>query len=326
MNRAGGVASLNFPSFPRFAGQTFLEGDDPELGALCIQAWNDWMLDEWCAAAPGRYIPATLIPFWDVAASVAEIERCVAKGSRGVIFSENPAKLRHKGAVLPSIHAVDGHWHPVWAVLQDAGVPLLMHYGSSSYMTKTADDAPPLVELAANNFICPITTTLDWLFSGNLGRFPGLKICMSESQIGWIAPALERAENVMRIQGAWGTTMLRSGVAGVATAERVLIVREVPLFVDERPLTQIFKDQVFCSFFSDFVGLRTVRDMDALDNVMIEMDYPHTDSTWPDSLSVALQQVESLDHHEKWKVLAGNAMRLHDFQPAYPSAPAVGTP
>jgi hypothetical protein len=31
MDEAGVVASLNFPSFPRFAGQTFMEGDDPVL-------------------------------------------------------------------------------------------------------------------------------------------------------------------------------------------------------------------------------------------------------------------------------------------------------
>ena len=42
-------ASLAFPTFPRFCGQTFLENPDRELGLACVQAYNDWMIDEWCA-------------------------------------------------------------------------------------------------------------------------------------------------------------------------------------------------------------------------------------------------------------------------------------
>jgi hypothetical protein len=53
------------------------------------------------------------------------------------------------------------------------------------------------------------------------------------------------------------------------------------------------------------------------------MDYPHTDSTWPNSLPRALEQVEGLTDEEKWKVLAGNAIRVHNFEPAYPEPAAV---
>jgi len=121
----------------------------------------------------------------------------------GVIFSENPSKLRYKGKHLPSIHAADRHWDPLWSVLQETELPLLMHYGSSSNMAQTSEDAPHLVSLASNSFVLPISTTLDWIYSGNLGRFRGLKICMSESQIGWVAPTLERAEYVSKIQTDW---------------------------------------------------------------------------------------------------------------------------
>jgi predicted TIM-barrel fold metal-dependent hydrolase len=318
MDRAGVVASLSFPSFPRFAGQTFMEGEDSALGAICIQAWNDWMLEEWCGSAPGRLIPATLIPFWDLEASVREVQRCATKGAKGVIFTENPAKLKYKGSNLPSIHAADGHWDPLWEVLQATGLPLCMHYGSSSEMSKTSPDAPPLVELAANSFILPISTTLDWIYSGILGRYPGLKICMSESQIGWVVPTLERAEYVLKVQGGWGRRLIRTGTMGDDSSARQLIEREAPIFEDDRSPTQIFRDQIFCCFFQDYAGMKAIRDIDAIDNVMIEMDYPHSDSTWPNSLAVALEQVAALDDEEKWKVLAGNAMRLHSFEPSYP--------
>ena len=81
-----------------------------------------------------------------------------------------------------------------------------MHYGSSSNMSKTAEDAPYLVSLAANSFILPISTTPDWIFSGILGRYPGLKVCMSESQIGWVARHSSAPSTSSRCRG--------TGIAG----------------------------------------------------------------------------------------------------------------
>jgi len=56
MDLDGVQAALCFPSFPRFAGTVFLKASDKELALLCVQAWNDFMIDEWCAAAPDRFI------------------------------------------------------------------------------------------------------------------------------------------------------------------------------------------------------------------------------------------------------------------------------
>src|SRR5215510_7228824 len=72
MDTDGIQAQLCFPSFPGFAGSTFFAADDKELATACVTAWNDWMLDEWCASMPGRQIPLALVPFWDIDATVAE--------------------------------------------------------------------------------------------------------------------------------------------------------------------------------------------------------------------------------------------------------------
>ena len=48
MDRGGILASLCFPSMPRFCGQLFSEADDKELALACVKAYNDWMIDEWC--------------------------------------------------------------------------------------------------------------------------------------------------------------------------------------------------------------------------------------------------------------------------------------
>src|SRR5882757_1599062 len=78
MDADGIGAQLCFPSFPKFAGTVFLQGEDMALALRCVQAWNDFMLDEWCAAAPDRFIPIAILPLWDVAACVAEIQRTAA--------------------------------------------------------------------------------------------------------------------------------------------------------------------------------------------------------------------------------------------------------
>jgi len=164
MNRAGLIASLSFPSFPRFCGQIFYEPRDRELALLCVRAYNDWMIDEWCAAAPGRYIPLVIIPLWDPALAADEMDRCAAKGARAFCFSENPAPLG-----LPMIHDPDRYWDPVMAAAQANELVLCMHIGSSSTIPAISPDSPFMANLAwgANR---TSGAMLAWLFSGYLQR------------------------------------------------------------------------------------------------------------------------------------------------------------
>ena len=84
MDRAGILASLCFPTLTRFCGQLFMDASDRDFGFVCLQAWNDWMVEEWCGAAPGRYIPLMLIPLWDPQLAVKEMHRMAAKIERGL--------------------------------------------------------------------------------------------------------------------------------------------------------------------------------------------------------------------------------------------------
>ena len=78
---AGVDGSLAFPTFPRFCGQTFMEGEDLELGLACVRAYNDWMIDEWCGDSDGALIPLCIIPMWDVDLAVAEVRRNAERGA-----------------------------------------------------------------------------------------------------------------------------------------------------------------------------------------------------------------------------------------------------
>ncbi len=125
-------ASLCFPTFPRFCGQTFTEAKDRELGEACVYAYNDWMVEEWCgdsggAAAPAHRSSRCGTPSWPPT-------RCVAtptRGVRAVCFSEIPPHLG-----LPSIHS--GEWDPFIAACQETQTVICMHIGSSSRMPATS--------------------------------------------------------------------------------------------------------------------------------------------------------------------------------------------
>jgi predicted TIM-barrel fold metal-dependent hydrolase len=272
-------ASLSFPTFPRFCGQTFLEAKDRELAEACVYAYNDWMVDEWCGDSGGRLIPLPIIPLWDAQLAAAEVRRNAARGAHAVCFSEIPAVLG-----LPSIHT--GEWDPFFAACAETGTVVCMHIGSSSKMPATSADAPVAVA-ATLSFGNAMSSLTDFLFSGVLVRFPGLKLAYSEGQIGWIPYILERADDVWLEHRAWGG------------------VRDI---VPEPPSTYYYR-QVFGCFFRDRHGIESLATI-GVDNTTFETDYPHTDSTWPHTKKVAQELMAGLPDDVVHKLVRGNAIRM----------------
>jgi predicted TIM-barrel fold metal-dependent hydrolase len=310
MNEAGMLASLNFPSAPRFCGQLFHEARDKELALICVKAWNDWMVDEWCAAAPGRYIPLMIMPLWDPALAAAEIERCAAKGVTALAFSENPAPLG-----LPDIHDPSRYWDPVMAAAHETGMVACMHIGSSSVMPKISPNAPFMANMtwgAART----AGAMLAWLFSGMFTRFPNLKISLAEGNIGWIPYFLERAEYVYERQRYWvqaGQTFDQQSADGAAHGAMA-----DDFDFDNFDVRQLYLDHVYGCFLDDKAGLKLIEECGE-DNIMVEVDYPHSDTTWPHSIKLMNERVAGLTPEQQYKVLRGNAERLFRFTPADPA-------
>ena len=107
MSANGVLASLCFPTFPGFAGQKFQAHPERDVALAAMQDYHDWHVEDWCGAAPGRFIPMIMIPMWDMKATVAEIERHAKNGVHAITFPDNPAKLG-----FPSIH--NEYWEPLW--------------------------------------------------------------------------------------------------------------------------------------------------------------------------------------------------------------------
>ena len=276
-------AAINYPNiFPRFAGQGFAERDDKQLGLECLKIYNDWMIDDWCAGiGKGRLIPLTLVPLWDPQLAADEVQRCAAKGSHAIAFSENPSKLG-----FPSLYT--GEWDVLWQACQDTETTVSMHIGSSSSMPTTSPDAPlaTSMSLYAHNAQGSLA---DWIFSKSLVRFPNLKIAFAESQAGWVPFQLERMDSV------W-----RDGVGGV----------DLPTAPSEQ-----VKGRVWSCVFDDLTGLKNRHEI-GIEMIVFETDYPHSDGTFPHSRKVAheLFSQAGMNAEECLQVLRTNAITCYGLE------------
>jgi predicted TIM-barrel fold metal-dependent hydrolase len=280
MDLDGIQAMMLFPTFPRFSGTTFLESKDMELALLSVRAWNDFIIEEWVDPYPGRFIPMSILPLWDVALCVAEVERMAARGVKAISFPENPSPLG-----LPSWSS--GGWDPLLATLEAHDLPLCMHFGTSGMTLRPSPDCNDLT-ITATMGVNSMLTFADLLFSPTFHKFPKLKAVLSEGGIGWLPYMLERAET------AWERHRWHSG----ANAE-----------VNPRELWQ---RNLFGCFISDKAGIRNRYDM-GVDKLMWECDYPHSDSDWPHARKVAAEALADVPDEEVHQIVELNARRVFNF-------------
>jgi Amidohydrolase len=189
-----------------------------------------------------------------------------------------------------------------------------MHVGSSSNLIRTSDDMPTLAFMAYSAAANQAGTLMDWLFSGKFVKFPGLKIALSEGSIGWIPYFIERAEQVIDKQRFWASRCDISMNASHARGEE----KGEASFDLDTDIRRLFAEHVYGTFIEDQAGLRLL-DIIGEDNVMLECDYPHSDSTWPDTIAMAGKWLENLPQDTQDKITVGNAARVYHFTPADPA-------
>jgi predicted TIM-barrel fold metal-dependent hydrolase len=284
MNAGGVLASMNFPSFPTFTARVFAS-DDADLSLALVQAYNDWHIDEWCGAYPGRFIPMAVPVIWDAELTAAEVRRTAAKGCHSLSFTENPAALGY-----PSFH--DDYWDPVWQACCDTGTVLSVHLGSSGRLSVPAADSPPDVMITLQPMNIQ-SAAADLLWSRVIKNYPELRIALSEGGTGWIPYFLDRVDRTYEMHRAW----------------------TLQDFGGQLP-SEVFRQHFLTCFISDPVGVAN-RHLIGVDNMCWEADYPHSDSMWPtapEELS-AVFAANAVPDHEINQITHGNAMRWYSFDP-----------
>jgi predicted TIM-barrel fold metal-dependent hydrolase len=286
MDVNGVWASLCFPSLVAgFCGSVFMRSEDPELGLACLRAWNDWHLEVWAGTYPERIIPLQLPWLADVEVGAEEIRRNAARGFKAVSFPEFPSQLG-----LPSVFT--DHWEPFLRACADTGTVLCMHTGASAW-APLPSPGPPFELLPTLFPVNALIAAAEWLWSGIPVRFPDLSLALSEGGIGWVPMLLDRVDYVLAHSasgtesGAWKGELLPSEV--------------------------LRRNFYFCSI--DDPSLVDLRHVIGIDHIMVESDYPHADSTWPDTQLVLEKTLGSLPEDELRAIAYANAARLFRHPP-----------
>jgi len=281
LDKDGVDGEILFPNDPVQSG-TFFQGN-AEFELDCVRAYND-ALAEWREVSK-RYVPLAIIPYMSgIDVTVAEVQRAVQKGHRGIVMlvepSQNLEGLKHFN---------DPYWDPLWAVCQDLDVPIHWHASGglrlsmprwSGYSRNQEQAVGPSGGFSVQAQFIP-----NLIFSGVLDRYPRLKWVCAETGLGWVNYILDGCDHEWQRRHLW--------TEGILT----------------RP-SELFRRQIYVDFWYEEAGIRQ-RHHIGIENIMWESDYPHSTSTYPESWAFVNRTLAGVPDEEKKLLLYGNAMRVY---------------
>jgi predicted TIM-barrel fold metal-dependent hydrolase len=316
MDEFGLRAQVLYPNLLAFNLFDFFAVGDEAFRLACVKAYNDYQT-EFSAAAPGRFVPISVLPFWDLEAAVAEIERCHQAGHGGLLFPNAPEMIK-----LPPLR--DRHWDPLYAAAQERHLSLNFHIGFGGFDNTLGVSAFPsrsrrrtaqgqeelamfradLAKVSTLGLISNSRAIVEVLISGICDRFPSLNFVSVESGFGYV-PYLVQA-----LDWQW----LNNGAAAAHPG------RLMP--------SEYFKRQVYTTFW--FEGPTVTRFVeDYVDNIMFESDFPHPTSLAPGPVShtdspdkVIEANLSGLSDDVLTRILSTNAAHLYNIQPSLQTTPA----
>jgi uncharacterized protein len=283
MDAAGVDYSVLYPTVAGSAGQNFGRLKDPELELACVRAYNDWLIEEWSGASE-RFIPQCIVPIWPPEATVAEIERAVGKGHRGVIFPAVPMDLRD----VP--HVAGAEYDPVWKACASLNVPLCLHAGASPKLQYAPySGLTPALAEALNAVTRPVSSVFVlglYLFSRVLLRHPKLRVVLAESALSWGMLYLEWADHQFDHDG-----LAREGY--------------------ELTPSEMFRRQCYLNAWFDEIApfeayLGAAR-------ILWSTNFPTASSTWPQSRQTIERCFQGVSTETRERVLWKNAATLYQL-------------
>lgn len=287
MDADGVECSVLYPIVAGVGGETFGRISDPALELACVQAYNDWLIEEW-ASASARFIPQCVVPLFPASAAVAEIERAVTMGHKGVIYPAVPMELRE----VPHVNEPD--YDPIWSACEELGVPLCIHAGSSvEVQYKPFAGITPQLAAAFAAVTAPasqMAVMVHILISRILMRHRRLKVVFAESSLGWGANQLEFVNQQFHEDG-----LNNEGY-------------------DLTP-PELFRRQCYLTGWYGRAGIRT-RHIIGVDNIMWSTNFPLATSTWPTTREEIEGVFEGVPADEREKILWRNAAELYGVKVA----------
>ncbi len=249
MDVDGVFACVLFPTFPGFGGEMFMASSDRDLSLACVRAWNDFVLEEWVAADPGRFVPLQ-VPFYNEPELGAdEIRRNAERGFKAVTFM-NPSS---RG--LPSMYT--SHWDPILRACEETETVLCHHTEPHPNWLRAPEASFGMgTTLFQSNAMMVVN---EWIWAGIPLRFPKLRVVVNEAGGGWLPHLLERLRYVVG----------RSGIHRVGWPAPGQ---------DPVELLRYFRFST-----QEIHSAVRVGDELGIEDWLLETDYPHPETVWPRS-------------------------------------------
>ena len=276
--------SVLYPTAAGISGETIGAIKDLDLQIECARVYNDWIIDVWAAAGP-RFIPQAILPIGSVDAAVAEARRAVGRGHKGAIL---PAQPSQTNKAVPHLYQLA--WDPLWAALQELGVPICFHAGSAPSVLFDISPAYNAITAAAFDNVRQSAGSAALIngitLSGILYRFTKLQVVFPGSAIDYVPFALEALDH------QW---------------ERQLLAKNEGL---AQPPSEIFHRQCYVTTWKEKVGLRNRRYI-GVERILWESEFPRSTSTYPESARLIANNFADVPSEEREQILCRNAARLY---------------
>jgi predicted TIM-barrel fold metal-dependent hydrolase len=265
---------------------TIRTGDEAFMRA-CYAAYNDWLFEDFCSAAPERLIGVAMLPPYPEAAH-DELKRLAAKG--GV----RQANLQ---IAVAEPRLEDSRWEPLFDLLEQSGIVLSFHVTVFSKAGDAFDKykgSPGATFLHAKMFIEQFLDPFVDLFAwGILERHPRLKIVIAESGVGWVPWVVEELD--YRYWRLWECKDYWADKGGIPHKTKP---------------SEVFQRQVYGTFQQSPTAMRLL-EFWGPENMLWASDYPHPDSIWPNSVRTIGETMGHLEPEVVRGLVGGNAAKLY---------------
>ena len=275
MDWEGIEAELIYPSM----GLVMYAIPDHEFRFACMRAFNDW-LGEFCAYAPRRLFGVAMIPTDDIDRAIAELERCVNMGHRGVTVSIDHA---------PGETYTSERYRRFWSAAEALGVPISLHLAASEQTTLFATDS--VFANGSCGFTPVMYAIVSMIFGGLFDTHRNLKMISVENDASWALAVLERMDD------HWRHDRVISGAVNLTSG---------------RAPSEIFHDQIACTFMRDRTAILNL-DIIGKKNIMWGSDFPHFDGAWPDQSQRLERQLGGVPQEDQTRIGRTNAIEFYDL-------------
>lgn len=266
---------------------TSIPADDDAFMREAYAAYNDWLFEEFCAAAPDRLIGVPMLPPRP-AAAVQELARLARMGM---------VRQANLQIAVCEPRLEDKAWEPLFDLLEQTGIVLSFHVTVFPGVTKAFDKykgSPGATFLHAKMFIEQFLDPFVDLFAwGILERHPRLRLVIAETGIGWVPWVVEELD--YRHHRLWECKEYWDDKGGI------------PL---QMKPSELFRRQVYGTFQQSPTAMR-LTEFWGPENMLWASDYPHPDSIWPNSVRTIGETMGHLPADQVRALVGGNAAKLY---------------